>query len=144
MPIGSEPKPNILEGIEGLKGKVLLADDEKSVRDLTALLLRRKGCTVEMVEDGQQLLDKLQAAKLGEFGLVVTDNMMPKMTGLVALAKIREDSRFDKLPVVFSSGTLDSDIKETVEAFGGIPLNKPFSPDELYEATREAISKSTS
>ncbi len=133
----SSPQLNILpERIEQLNLRILLAEDDKSVQWVTALSLERMGCVVETVANGQQLVDRLNA-KPGEFDLVITDNRMPEMTGMEALAHLRADERFKQLPVVVYSGDMGSQIG-TIKELTAVYLAKPFSRAELTEALKRA------
>ena len=132
-------KPEI---IEGWNKNVLLADDDKELLKMTALTLRKMGCTVETVDDGVKLLARLDNTKPGEFGLVVTDREMPGMDGAQVLAKIRADERYKNLPAILYSGNLNSEIRETVEKLGYVCLDKPSSIIKFNEAIKSALAKS--
>lgn len=140
-PDKSSPEPE-LEKKEDWNKNVLLADDDENVRSLTVAVLRSFGCTVEAVDDGEKLIARLETSKPGEFGLVMTDMVMPKVSGLEVIAQIKKDMRFKKLPLILYSGTLDSEVKRIVEDSGGVSLAKPFLVAQLKEAVEKAISKS--
>ncbi len=78
--------------------KVLVVDDQFTVRELQRSILRASGYSVEVACDGREALDALRAA--GDFDIVVTDLQMPEMDGLELLAAIRADPDRSSLPVV--------------------------------------------
>ena len=78
--------------------RVLVVDDQFTVRELQRSILRASGYRVEVACDGREALDTLKA-KDG-FDLVVTDLQMPEMDGLQLLAAIRADPDRSSLPVV--------------------------------------------
>ena len=142
MPIGTIPQQNTLESQEKFNMKVLLADDEGFVREATAMFLKHFGCTVEEVADGKALLSRLDSAKPGEFGLIMTDNNMPGMTGTEAIEKFRKDARFEKIPVILYSGLLLPEVEKKVKESGGLSIEKPFEMSALKAKIKEAVAKS--
>lgn len=139
----SFPKPNNLtEGKEKLVKKILLAEDVQALREVMYILLSREGYKVDEAVDGQQLLDKLNEGK-EKYDLIVTDNNMPKLSGLEALRIIHKDSRFSNIPVIFNSATLDSEIRREVEGeLGGICFEKGGSFLPLIEKIKVIFSES--
>jgi CheY-like chemotaxis protein len=84
----------------GLRGRVLLADDESAVREFMEDLLGSWGLSVTLAENGVQACECFAAEPDG-FDLVVLDQTMPRMTGLEAseqLLKLRPD-----IPVVLAT-----------------------------------------
>lgn len=142
-----EPKPKDLaqapvEGKEKFNIKVLLVDDDKGLREITAMFLKMMGCIVEEAEDGEEFIKRLKNSEPSEFGLVITDKDMPKMNGIEAIREVRKEDRFRKLPIILYSGNI-AEVEETVQQDLGIKLlGKPFKPDELKTAVREALIES--
>ena len=135
--------PVAQEQKEKLNINVLLADDDLAIRRMSVLFLKSIGCTVEAVENGKELMNRLNASKPGEFGLVITDKQMPEMDGMEVIKNIRADDRFQKLPIILNSGDVWNKVqtKQAVEAAGGIYLEKPFTMEQFTQAIKEAISK---
>src|SRR5665811_63373 len=77
---------------KGMSGRILVVDDDASIRETFELQLGRRGYEVETAESGEKALNLLQ-----EFGpsLVITDLRMPGMDGLELLRRIREGSEAD-------------------------------------------------
>jgi two-component system chemotaxis sensor kinase CheA len=78
--------------------KVLVVDDQFTVRELQRSILRASGYRVEVACDGREALGMLSAA--GDFDIVVTDLQMPEMDGLELLGAIRADLDRSSLPVI--------------------------------------------
>ncbi|UYY59729.1 PAS domain S-box protein [Sphingomonas sp. S2-65] len=103
-------------------GLVLLVDDEPSVRASTAALLADLGYSVKEVESGRDALAYLDAAHAD---YVVTDHLMPSMTGSELAERVRQ--RFPAMPVLIVSGYAELDgISPDLPR-----LAKPFRQDEL-------------
>ncbi|MBI2065811.1 MAG: response regulator [Candidatus Zambryskibacteria bacterium] len=81
---------------------ILLVEDNPTVRDLTIILLRRAGYFVRAVRDGQEAWELLEAGR--EFDLILSDNSMPRMTGLELLRRVRADQRTAEIPFILTSG----------------------------------------
>lgn len=90
---------------------LLVVDDDEMNRDLLSRRLMRKGYRVEMAEDGPHALN---AIGRGGVDLVLLDVEMPEMSGLEALARIRELHTPLQMPVIMVTGRSDS--KDVVEA----------------------------
>jgi DNA-binding NtrC family response regulator len=111
---------------------LLIADDERPVRDLLGLALSAAGHQVTAVESGESALAAL-CADGAEFHAAVLDGMMGPVTGPQVYAALR--SRGNRLPVLFVSGSLTPD---TTPGLGTDPavalLPKPFGLCQLTGA----------
>ena len=115
--------------------KVLVVDDEPSIRNTTALLLRTKGWTATQASNGQEALEKLTQEV---FDLVVTDVIMPGATGVEVYKYARANGL--QMPFVFMSGyTFDTEraVREIVENNHARFLQKPFRIVDLYAIAEE-------
>ena len=77
--------------------RLLVVDDDANNRDMLSRRLARRGYDVEVAENGQKALDKINAA---QFDLVLLDHMMPGMTGLDLLRLLRGTYSQNELPVI--------------------------------------------
>jgi len=69
-----------------MSAKILIADDEKPIRDSLKMVLEEEGFTIEAVGDGEEALQKIQNSKGDEnFDIVITDIKMPKLDGMQLL-----------------------------------------------------------
>ncbi|NLX87390.1 MAG: response regulator transcription factor [Clostridiales bacterium] len=105
---------------------ILVADDEKDIRDLIKISLEENGYTVLTAQNGKEAWDILSAQ---EVHLAILDVMMPVMDGFNLLRKIREHST---LPVIFLTARTDEMDKVLGLGLGADDyLAKPFSITEL-------------
>ncbi len=114
------------------RGVILVAEDEKELRQLVASILRTAGYTVLGAADGKSALT-LARKHDGPIDLLITDVMMPKLDGFDLREKILLERQH--LKVLIMSGALDPEIKG--EDFPII--RKPFRPEELIEQVDRAI-----
>jgi len=117
--------------------RILVVDDEPSVRDLTVEILRRSGHRPLGTPSAR---DALELVEQERFDLVVSDVMMPEMTGVELVHELR--ARRHRVPVILMTGG-SQDPQRTVNAvkLGATRLlHKPFSQDELRAAVVEALA----
>lgn len=120
--------------------RILYADDDDSLRRLGERLLLRSGYAVDVVTDGAEAWAALQHTN---YDLLVTDNEMPRLTGLELIRKSRQ-ARLD-VPVILTSGTLDTlppNDRSWLEC--AAMLAKPFTCEQLLLVVREALRAAAS
>ncbi len=111
-------------------------DDEPVVRDLTVEILRRNGHAPQGVASARLALDLLEREP---FDLVVSDVVMPEMTGVELLDALRE-LRPDLPVVLMTGGSQDPERTSNAVRLGAAGLlYKPFSHDELNAAVAQAL-----
>jgi CheY-like chemotaxis protein len=109
--------------------KVLVVEDNPNMSGLLADMLEVFEVESVSASDG---VEALQLVNDQEFGMVITDLRMPKMTGTELLLAVKE--KYPKMPVVLISGyTIDSADDETVTTRADGFLSKPFKMNELQE-----------
>jgi CheY-like chemotaxis protein len=119
--------------------KILIAEDERDIRDLVAFTLRFAGHEVIAVENGAEAVD---AAPIEMPDLILMDVRMPRMTGYEACQIIKADPRVKNIPVVFLSAKgQDSEIQAGLASGASEYLLKPFGPMELTEKVGELLVK---
>lgn len=119
--------------------KILVAEDERDIRDLVAFILRYAGHEVVVVENGVEAVD---AAPVEMPDLILMDVRMPRMTGYEACQQIKADGRTRHIPVVFLSAKgQDSEVQAGFDAGASDYLLKPFAPMELTDKVRELLEK---
>lgn len=106
--------------------RVLVVDDEPTVREVVVGYLRRDGHTVSEADDGPTALDLLDAE---DFDLVVLDMMLPGVNGLDILRSIR--SKGDMPVIMLTARAEESDRVAGLELGADDYVVKPFSPREL-------------
>jgi len=118
-----------------LSHRILLVDDDLANRRLNSCLLIRSGYEVDTAEDGQAGWEALHAHR---YDLLVTDNTMPRLSGLELVKKLRSAEMM--LPVVLASGTLEiAELNRNQRLRIAATLWKPFTADQLLGAVKEAL-----
>ena len=133
----SKPKPGE-EPVAEARGKrphrVLVADDEGTVRDFLEFLLRDLGYEVDLAPDGATALAMLEKR---EYGVVMMDNLMPGLSGQEIGREIV--SKYPGLPVILVTGAVSLDLDELKrEGFFHV-LSKPCKADDIIDAVAAAV-----
>lgn len=127
-----------------MSARILIADDESSLRKVLSASLRREGHDVVTAQDGVEAWEILQASESPDNGdpvqLVITDVRMPRLDGLALLEKIQE--RFPDLPVVMltAHGTVDMAVGALKKGAMDF-ISKPYDRDELHAVVRKALGQ---
>lgn len=109
--------------------QILLVDDEPGLREAVQAYLEDSGYTVYTATNGREGWETLQRSQPD---LVITDVMMPQVSGYEFLKQLRDDPRFKTLPVIFLTARgMKSDRIQGYDAGCDAYLPKPFDPDEL-------------
>ncbi|MCD7797279.1 MAG: response regulator transcription factor [Clostridiales bacterium] len=109
--------------------KVLVAEDEESIREFIVINLTRSGYEVEQAKNGAVALDKFSADEAG-FDVAILDIMMPEIDGLAVCKEMRK--RSSDLGIIMLSAKTQEIDKVTGLLFGADDyVTKPFSPSEL-------------
>lgn len=119
--------------------KILVIDDERSIRNTLSDILSLEGHKVDVAEDGEQGFKKASESK---FDAVFCDIKMPKMDGLEVLAKLHDS--FPELPIVMISGHGDIDTAvESIKNGAFDYIQKPLDLNRLLVTLRNALDRST-
>jgi two-component system, cell cycle sensor histidine kinase and response regulator CckA len=117
---------------------VLLAEDEPAVRALAARVLREHGYTVLEANNGDEALRLAQSYEGGPIHLLLTDVVMPQMSGKVLVERLA--GLYPDAKVLFISGYADNAIVHHGRLDEGVEfLHKPFSPSALARKVREVL-----
>jgi PAS domain S-box-containing protein len=118
--------------------RILLTDDERSVRRSLALLLRASGHEMIECEGGREAI-AWYTSEQGRVDVAIVDMMMPDMTGRELIARLRGLN--PRLPIIVSSGySAGADLDGLREQEGIHFLQKPYTTDELERALTAAIA----
>ena len=121
--------------------KILVAEDERDIRDLIAFTLRFAGHEVLAAVNGEELY-QLALKEVPE--LILTDVRMPKMTGYEAFKLIKAEPTLQHIPIVFLSAKgQESEVQTGLSAGAEEYLLKPFAPDQLTKKVAEILGRST-
>jgi DNA-binding response OmpR family regulator len=120
--------------------KILMADDDRIVRRIVVAKLSGLGYDMTQAEDGQEAMGLLENGFVPD--LVITDSLMPRMTGLELARSIRNSPNAEvaKLPIIMlTSRQGEHDVIEGLQTGLDDYVTKPFSPDELAARVRTAL-----
>ena len=119
--------------------KILVVEDEASIRLNLTLMLKGEGYTLDSAEDGRA---GIEHAKSFAPDLIVSDVMMPELDGFGMLEALRADPRFADTPFIFLTALNDrSSMRRGMNLGADDFLNKPFTRDELIEAVNSRLKK---
>jgi CheY-like chemotaxis protein len=117
--------------------RVVIADDEPSLRLLVAATIETDDCEVLQAADGDEAWALVQQHHPD---LVVLDVQMPGRTGLEVAQQIRDDPALAKTPIIMlSAKAQEADIAKGRAAGADLYILKPFRPDELLTAVEQAL-----
>ena len=145
--------PDILQRFKSLRGydikkfeaatqkkniRILIVDDSSTTREIERSILEGAGYVVEDAFDG---LDGLEKAKSKYYDLILADQEMPRMTGLVLLDNLRRLDQYKETPVIVVS---TDQSRQTIEEFqrlkaGAIIAKSEFKRGNLLEAIKELL-----
>jgi two-component system chemotaxis response regulator CheY len=121
--------------------KTLVVDDFATMRKIVKNVLKQINITnVSEAENGKQALEVLK--KEGDFDLIISDWVMPEMTGIEFLKACKEDEEVKKIPFIMVTAEAQKDsVLEAIK--GGVDnyIVKPFTPDKLQDAIEKAKSR---
>jgi DNA-binding response OmpR family regulator len=121
---------------EGPKHKILIADDDRTIRLFLSAVMKKAGYAVSTASDGKSTLKKV---KQGKFDLVLLDVWMPKMNGIEVLSLLRREPAPPKVVIMTTDGTTETVLKAVREQAYKY-VKKPIDPAALVEVVRRAIS----
>jgi len=119
--------------------KILIAEDERDIRDLITYTLQFAGYEVVLAGDGEEAV-RLALQEMPD--LVLMDVRMPRMTGYEACKAIKANEKTKGIPVVFLSAKgQEAEIQAGIQAGAVEYMVKPFSPDQLTARVQVVLAK---
>lgn len=119
--------------------KILIAEDERDIRELVTFTLQYGGHEVVAVTNGEEALESAHR-EMPE--LILLDVRMPRMTGYEACRRLKADPTLRHIPVVFLSAKgQELEVQTGLEAGAAEYILKPFSPDQLNKRITDLLKK---
>ncbi len=119
--------------------KILIAEDERDIRELVTFSLQFGGFAVVQAANGVEAVQRAQAERPD---LILMDVRMPKMTGYEACKQMKQLPETRDIPVVFLSAKgQESEIQTGLEAGAEEYILKPFAPDELVKQVQAVLDR---
>jgi two-component system response regulator RegX3 len=116
--------------------RILVVEDEPAILDAVAYALRGEGFDVETAEDGERALE---TARGSDYDLMILDLMLPKLSGMEVLRRVREDSALPVIILTARGGEADRVLGLEVGADDYVI--KPFSMSELVSRVRAILRR---
>jgi DNA-binding NtrC family response regulator len=117
-------------------GRVYIVDDEESMCNFMAIMLRKEGYEVAVSQDAREAVDPICA---GDYDLVIADVMMPGMSGLELLTEVKRHKPDQEFIVMTAFASVESAINAMKKGAGDY-ITKPFKIDEIKLVIDRAIS----
>jgi two-component system chemotaxis response regulator CheY len=120
--------------------KVLIVDDQKSVRQMTRMTLEQIG--VRHILEAENGVTALDTAGLQPLDLIISDYNMPEMDGLGLLRAVRGHPSARKVPFILLTGRGDKElVVKAAQAGVNNYLVKPFTPEILRTKIEQVVGK---
>ncbi len=110
-----------------MKAKILVVDDEESIREFLEIMLRKEGYEITLAEDGLKAKELIQKKS---FDMIISDLQMPNMTGIELLKYVRQDYPEMLFMMITAFGTTETAV-EAMKMGAYDYLTKPFKIDEV-------------
>ncbi len=122
-----------------LEEKILVVDDEQSMREFLDIMLKKEGYKVSLASNGEEVLKLIEK---DIFDLVLLDIRMPKMDGIAVLKKIKATSPETVVIMITAYASADTAIKAMKEGAYDY-ITKPFKVEEIKLIIKNALEKKT-
>ena len=114
---------------------ILIAEDDRAVREFVSRALRQDGHDITAVGDGQQALNALER---GRFDMLLADIVMPQLDGIALALKAAKD--YPDLPILLMTGyAAERQRAHNLDALIQDVISKPFTLDEIRLAVRKML-----
>ena len=122
--------------------RILVVDDVKNNREITAAILKERGIEVEMGENGKEAIEMVAGSEPGYYDLILMDVMMPVMDGYDATEIIRnlENRKLASIPIIaMTANAFEEDRKNAFNAGMDDYLSKPVQNEKLFDMLRKYL-----
>jgi len=117
--------------------RVLVVDDEQEVADVLVTMLTGLGYSADVAYSGQEALDKVRQE---DFQVIITDVMMPGITGIEVLETIKKQKKKAVVVLITGYATIESGV-EAIEKGAYDYLPKPFRSEDLDLTLQRAVER---
>lgn len=126
-----------------MSNKVLVVDDDPTIRMMVQSMLEAEGFQVQLAEDGLQGVAAVEKAEQSqEFSLIILDVVMPGMNGLDVLAKLKVQEHTQAIPVLMLTGESKAeDIMAGYNVGADYYITKPFTRQQLLFGLNLVLGK---
>ena len=128
--------------VDAKGAKILVVDDNDLNLKVASALLNKYHFTIDTATNGVECVNKVKRG--GEYDIIFLDDMMPKMNGREALAKLKEDPNFDIPVIALTANAITGMRQEYLNCGFNDYLSKPIEKQELERVIKEYISKKRS
>jgi len=118
-----------------MKAKILVVDDEESIREFLEIMLKKEGYEITLAEDGQKAKDLLAKKS---FDMIISDLQMPQVTGIELLKHVKESYPDTVFMLITAFGTTETAV-EAMKMGAYDYLTKPFKIDEVRLNIQNAL-----
>jgi CheY-like chemotaxis protein len=139
-----DQKPNLADSVPSTPGasgsapRILVVEDNQVNQKVVTAVLRKRGFFIELANDGQEALNKLDNS--AAFDLVLMDVQMPVLDGLEATRLIRKEPRWKELPIIaMTAHAMSGDKERCLEAGMNGYISKPVHPSLLLSTVDEFL-----
>lgn len=144
-PIEEESPEEIQSTLYNLEGKhILLVEDNAINQEIAREILKEKGITVDIANDGDLAIEIMKNAEENQYDLILMDVQMPRMNGYDATREIRKLSNphIAGIPIIaMTANVFDEDRKNVLDAGMNGHLSKPIEPDKMFKMISDFVSQ---
>jgi len=119
------------------KASILVVDDERSIRDMLSIYLKREGFDVSCAPDGQAALERCKAQT---FDIVIADIKMPRLDGIALLHCVREFAPETIFIMITAFASLES-ARDSMRQDAWDYITKPFDLEDIRRRIDEALTR---
>jgi len=117
--------------------RILIVDDEQSLREMLAVLLSREGYQIDQAANGEDALDKIAAHNVD---LIISDIKMPRLTGIDLLRRLREQEN-ETTTIMMTAFSSTEEAVEAMKLGAYDYITKPFKNDEIRLVVKNALER---
>lgn len=120
-----------------MKPRILVVDDEQSMREFLQILLEKEGYEVALAPGGEEAIGQISKES---FDLVISDVRMPKVTGVEVLKYVKQNAPDTTVIMITAFASMD-EATEAIRLGAYHYITKPFKVDEINHIVRNAVEK---